>query len=47
MVEKAVRMSITGRPGPVYLEFPGDILATPVDGDAFNYLPLYKELPVS
>jgi len=28
MVEKAVKISIAGRPGPVYLELPGDILAS-------------------
>lgn len=26
MVEKAVKISIAGRPGPVYLELPGDVL---------------------
>lgn len=25
-VEKAVKMSITGRPGPVFLDLPGDVL---------------------
>jgi thiamine pyrophosphate-dependent acetolactate synthase large subunit-like protein len=34
IVEKAIRKSITGRPGPVYLELPGDVLKFTVpDGD--------------
>ncbi len=29
-VQKAVKSSITGRPGPVYLDLPGDILTATV-----------------
>jgi thiamine pyrophosphate-dependent acetolactate synthase large subunit-like protein len=28
LVEKAVRISVSGRPGAVYLDLPGDILNT-------------------
>ncbi len=29
-IQKAVKASITGRPGPVYLDFPGDVLTATV-----------------
>lgn len=32
-VEKAVKASITGRPGPVYLDFPGDVLQARVNAE--------------
>ena len=32
-VEKAVRLSRSGRPGPVYLDMPGDILSQPAKGN--------------
>lgn len=30
-VQKAFRLSITGRPGPVYLDLPGDVLTDMVN----------------
>lgn len=38
-VEQAVRTSITGRPGPVYLDFPGDVLRERVTVDALLFPP--------
>lgn len=32
-IEKAIRLSMTGRPGPVYLDFPGDVLRCNIDED--------------
>jgi 2-hydroxyacyl-CoA lyase 1 len=37
-VEKAVRLSLCGRPGPVYLDLPGDVLSQMVEG-AIEFLP--------
>src|SRR3990170_7394740 len=33
-IEQAVRMSMYGRPGPVYLDFPGDIIDAKTDDEA-------------
>lgn len=38
-VQKAVRASITGRPGPVFLDLPGDVLTATVEA-ALEY-PLF------
>ena len=32
-VHKAVKASITGRPGPVFLDMPGDVLSASVDSE--------------
>ena len=40
-VHKAVRASITGRPGPVFLDLPGDVLTamveSPMEHPRFNF----------
>lgn len=35
-VQKAVKAAISGRPGPVFLDLPGDVLMASVEGD-INY----------
>lgn len=37
IIEKAIRISISGRPGPVYLDFPGDILSGEVPEEAIKF----------
>ena len=31
LIEKAKRISMSGRPGPVYIELPGDMLRTMIN----------------
>lgn len=38
-IATAVRIAISGRPGPVYLDLPGDIIASRVDEDKITYPP--------
>ncbi|MEX2247797.1 MAG: oxalyl-CoA decarboxylase [Dehalococcoidia bacterium] len=44
-VEQAVRTSIYGRPGPVYLDLPGDIINGRIDEDAVSQRPPVGEPP--
>lgn len=44
-VEQAVRTSIYGRPGPVYLDFPGDIITGKVDDETAPQRPPLAEAP--
>ena len=37
MVETAFRQATTGRPGPVYLDLPGDVLGETVDESKLIY----------
>jgi acetolactate synthase-1/2/3 large subunit len=45
MVETAIRQTMTGRPGPVYLDLPGDILGEKVDEDKVVWPPAWRPLP--
>lgn len=40
-VEKAVKLALTGRPGPVYLDMPGDVLNARVEAK-IQFGPLLK-----
>ena len=44
-VEQAVRTSIYGRPGPVYLDLPGDIISGKTDDDAAPQRPRVADPP--
>lgn len=44
-VEQAVRTSIYGRPGPVYLDLPGDIISGKVDDEAAAQRPPVADAP--
>ncbi len=44
-VEQAVRTSIYGRPGPVYLDLPGDIISGKVDDEAAPQRPPLADAP--
>jgi len=47
-IEKAVRISMSGRPGPVYIELPGDILRTNIsDEKLIKWAPLFTVPPVT
>ena len=43
-IATAVRHSISGRPGPVYLDLPGDVIASSLEEDDLNY-PARVEAP--
>jgi acetolactate synthase-1/2/3 large subunit len=45
VVATAFRQATTGRPGPVYLDLPGDVLGEKVDEDKLVYPPAWKTLP--
>jgi 2-hydroxyacyl-CoA lyase 1 len=44
-IATAVRMAISGRPGPVYLDLPGDIIASSIDEDKLQYPPRVEVPP--
>jgi 2-hydroxyacyl-CoA lyase 1 len=44
-VEQAVRTSIYGRPGPVYLDLPGDIIGAKIDEDVAPQRPRVPDAP--
>jgi 2-hydroxyacyl-CoA lyase 1 len=44
-IEQAVRTSIYGRPGPVYLDLPGDIITGKVDDEAAPQRPRVPDAP--
>jgi acetolactate synthase-1/2/3 large subunit len=45
IVATAFRQATTGRPGPVYLDLPGDVLGEKVDEERVGYPPAWKTLP--
>jgi acetolactate synthase-1/2/3 large subunit len=45
MVATAFRQATAGRPGPVYLDLPGDILGEKVDDEKIEFPPAWKTLP--
>lgn len=45
VVERAVRYSTYGTPGPVYIEMAADVIYGKVDEDKIVYLPPVPELP--
>jgi 2-hydroxyacyl-CoA lyase 1 len=44
-IATAVRHSISGRPGPVYLDLPGDVIASSLEEDALTYPPRAEAPP--
>ena len=44
-IATAVRHSISGRPGPVYLDLPGDVIASSLDEDDLTYPPRVQAPP--
>jgi acetolactate synthase-1/2/3 large subunit len=47
LVASAFRVAVTGRPGPVYLDLPGDVLGQAVDEGAIQYWPRWRPAPRS
>ena len=45
VVERAVRMSIYGTPGPVYIDLPQDLLQSKAPEDSIHNLPRVEALP--
>src|SRR5882672_4121562 len=45
VVATAFRQATTGRPGPVYIDMPGDILGEKVEEDSIHYAPAWKPAP--
>src|SRR5262249_39260285 len=45
MVASAFRKAMTGKPGPVYLDLPGDVLGQPVDETKLAFAPRWKPAP--
>ncbi|EDK31753.2 2-hydroxyphytanoyl-CoA lyase (macronuclear) [Tetrahymena thermophila SB210] len=47
VISKAVRLSVVGRPGPVYIEIPGDVLTETIDLDSLEFPQFNQVLPLS
>src|SRR5439155_1045928 len=45
VVATAFRQATSGRPGPVYIDMPGDVLGEKVEEDAVKYAPAWKPAP--
>jgi thiamine pyrophosphate-dependent acetolactate synthase large subunit-like protein len=45
VVASAFRQATSGRPGPVYIDMPGDVLGEKVEEDAVTYAPAWKPAP--
>lgn len=45
VIERAIRISMYGTPGPVYVDLPGDLLLAKEDESKINYLPWVEDIP--
>ena len=45
IVQKAVKMSMYGTPGPCYIDMPADIIFGQTDPNDIEYLPVVRPLP--
>ena len=45
MVQTALRQATTGRPGPVYLDLPGDVLGEKIEEESVVYPPAWRPAP--
>jgi thiamine pyrophosphate-dependent acetolactate synthase large subunit-like protein len=45
VVATAFRQATSGRPGPVYVDMPGDVLGEKIEEDAVRYAPAWKPAP--